>query len=112
MSIADETSERGYVAYLDCHHEILFKIGEPTAGDKLWCRRCFDYRVALHVNGNSGINCRDCRFARKITGRVSPHTLATSHALRHLGHAVDIFGPDGHKVVRFEPQLLTDIPPF
>lgn len=111
MSLMPETTS-GYITKLDCRHELIFKYGEPSSGDLLWCVKCYEYRTVMHVNENYGVSCDDCRFARKIVGKVAPKTLATSHALRHPGHSVKVYSSTGIEIVQFEPQLLTDLPPF
>lgn len=112
-SVKDEGLTRTDVTVcLECRHEIRFKAAEPKPGENIWCSRCGHYRQVTHVHGKMGVNCRDCRYARHVGGRVTPRTLATSHAIRHLGHRVDIHTSDGVETIAYEPQYLTEVPPF
>lgn len=101
-----------YVAHLTCHHENLYSVGEPITGDEVWCVKCYDYVVVLHVAGKFGVKCDNCNFARNYGGQLSAMTKATSHSIRFLGHRVQVFGPDGFSAVEhLQPQLF-DAPPF
>lgn len=108
-----------YVTFLVCRHEVTYSCGEPTAGDLVWCHKCYDYRAVRHIAGKYGVNCSDCRYARNYGGEVSALTKAAAHAFRHLGHSVTVHGPEGfHHEVCIEPQQIMfddcgeEIPPF
>lgn len=103
-----------YYALLDCLHENIYSVGEPTVGDEVWCAKCYGYTRILHVAGKYGVRCHTCRYARNYGGELTAKTKATSHSLRHLGHRVTLTYPEGameefHNV----PQTFDfDTPPF
>lgn len=103
-----------YVAFLDCGHEVSFSVGEPTAGDTIWCGKCYMYANVRHLSQKYGVSCNNCRYARNYGGKLTAQTKAAAHAIRFLGHEVEAFGPDGFAETHcHQPQTLQfDIPPF
>lgn len=105
-----------FVVRMDCRHEILFKVGEPTAGESLWCTKCYSYQIALHVAGKYGARCENCHYARNYGGQLTARTKATAHSLRRIGHKVIVCGPDDfYEEFSYQvqaQQIDFDLPPF
>lgn len=98
--------KRHYVAYLDCRHEIRYSVGEPSPGDKVFCTRCYDYRIIKHCANRFGASCRHCKYSKSYGGRISAMTFAEKHARKFRLHTVDVYGPeDFHAEVTEQAQL-------
>lgn len=101
-----------YIARLDCQHENIYSVGEPTVGDDVWCPKCYAYTRVLHVAGRWTVRCDDCRYARNYGGELTAKVKVTAHAMKSMGHRVTLTFPDGGtEVHHHEPQFF-DFPPF
>jgi hypothetical protein len=94
-----------YVFFLSCLHTVRYSIGEPTSGDKVFCTRCYDYRMVLHREGLYGVNCRHCRYAKNYGGKLSAMTWAEKHSRKYRMHVIDVYGEDFHVEVTTQPTL-------
>lgn len=101
-----------YIALLDCLHENIYKCGEPSIGDTVWCARCYEYQTVMHVIGKYTVRCKSCRYARNYGGELTARTKADSHSIRKLGHRVLLILPEGQVEEKFHALQMLEFPNF
>lgn len=102
-----------------CRHTARFTVAPPEFGTEIWCPRCWQMRMVVHVSHEDWyVVCEGCKRMRQHygAGRLRAETVAAKHHNRFPTHKVHIVnaGRVMHTLVMVDVPLPIgdDAPPF
>lgn len=80
-----------YLVHLDCHHEVEYD-NPPRIGEDIYCTRCNNSSLVVHMPEEYRVRCDDCQFSRLFgAAYMSALRSADKHHSRYPSHATGIY---------------------